>query len=769
MKEYPDFVFTCSSSAFYALLELVEPEMLQEIGARVAEGRWELVGGWWVEPDVNVPCGESLMRQGLYGQRYLLQKFGRHATVGYNPDTFGHPETLPQILDLQGLSGYVFMRPATHEKNLPGHVFRWRSPDGSEILTARIARSYATWGKELTEHLQACVAEAPTGIRDYIVFYGVGDHGGGPTRENIESLHGMGAVGDFEVRLSSLGAFFDSVRRDMDQGAEVPTVADELQHHARGCYTAHSGIKRGNRRVENLLMAAERMAAMASWSTGFAYPADELREAWKALLFTQFHDILAGTSLPAAYTDARDAHGYAAHIASRTLYAAAQSMARHTDTAGDGDALMIFNTLPWPVRVPVEVERGGLGLRNENGKAVPVQSTQPTTVAGQRRACFVTDLPPLGFRVFREVAQTKEVPCGRSLRAGSRTLENDWWKLDLDADTGLARSLYGKAAGLEFLGSRAMSLKVMKDESDTWSHGVPAFRQEAGEFRAAAAPVLEESGPVRACLRTHLRWHNSEATHRIRLYRDIPLIEGEIRLLWRERHAMLKLCMPTAMREGTAVCEVPYGAIERPQDGNEQPCQAWACIAGKVVAPRGDSVACGLALVNDGQYGYDALDGELRLSLLRSPVYAHHDPATLDPSLEYAYMDQGEHTFRYALVPFVGRWQEAELPRRAVEFNVQPLWVHEYDHAGKLQSGYSFLSVEPANIVALVCKQAEDGDGLIIRAVEAAGSELPARFEMPSLGLIWYAHPRPWQIVSFRVPTGPDPRVVLVNGLEEEV
>ncbi|MCL5997170.1 MAG: alpha-mannosidase [Chloroflexi bacterium] len=270
MKEYPDFVFTGSSAAFYAWLKLVDPGLFGEVRERVREGRWEIVGGWWIQPDANIPCGESFARQALYGQRFFLREFGVLATAGYNPDTFGHVGTLPQILRKAGLTRYVFMRPMAHEKQLPGNVFRWRAPDGSEVLAARIARGYGTWGDELSEHVQASRAARPDYLSHYIVFYGVGNHGGGPTKRNIDSLRLMSQQHAADsaasrIALSSLEAFFAAVEAEMAAGADVPVVADDLQHHARGCYTAESEVKRQNRRVEHLLMNAERFAS-AAWS-----------------------------------------------------------------------------------------------------------------------------------------------------------------------------------------------------------------------------------------------------------------------------------------------------------------------------------------------------------------------------------------------------------------------------------------------------------------------------------------------------------------------
>ncbi len=769
MKEDPDFFFTCSSSAFYHMLEQVEPQMLDEIADRVREGRWEPVGGWWVEPDANIPCGESLIRQGLYGQMYLSERFGVLATVGYNPDTFGHPGTLPQILQHLGLKRYVFMRPGPHEKALPGPVFVWRSPDGSEVIAARIARSYCTWPEEISEHVRACAEAASTDTSDYIVFYGVGNHGGGPTKRNIESLLSLrDDVPPFTVRLSRLDRFFDAVEHEKQIGGEFPTVADELQYHARGCYAAHSEIKANNRRAEHLLLAAERVASAAKMLLTFPYPSETLAEAWKALLFTQFHDILAGTSLPEAYRDARDAQGYACHIASSVLYAASHRIAAEVDTRGDGNAVVLLNTLPWDVRVPVEIERGSAKLTDDSGKPILAQAIQPTTVAGQRRSCFVADIPALGYAVVRETDSIEEPACGvRSLSASPEGLRNDWWRIGISSSTGCIGELFDLSNGVSVLREPGMSLVVLDDPSDTWSHGSAAFQSEVGRFRADSV-VLEESGPVRACVRSTLSYGSSRIVHRVRLYRELPIIEGELTIHWAEKRRMLKLALPTAFRDGVATYETPYGQVVRSADGNEQPGQQWADLTGWLEADDRRS-RYGLSIINDCKYSYDATPDELRMALLRSPAYAHHDPAVLDMSHEYQFIDQGQQIVRYRLVPHDGGLTGSQLSRRAVELNMSPIWVNEHSHSGRLPGSISFLSVAPATVVAMTLKKAERTDDLIVRACETEGIHTRATLSMPALGLTWECDMAPLQIRTWRVSTGPPAYVTETDGLERDL
>ncbi|HSV74480.1 MAG TPA: glycoside hydrolase family 38 C-terminal domain-containing protein [Chthonomonadales bacterium] len=735
MRETPDFVFTDSSAAFYAMVQQVDPALLEEIRERVAEGRWEIVGGWWVQPDANIPCGESLVRQSLQGQRWFERAFNLRATVGFNPDTFGHPGSLPQILRGAGITSYTFLRPGPHEKELPGSVFRWRSPDGSEVLAARIARAYCSWSDDLAEHVRAADHARPPYLRDYVVFYGVGNHGGGPTRANIASLHRLGEDAKApSIRMGRLDRFFRSVAEEVHGGADVPVVEDELQHHARGCYSAHSEVKRENRRVEHLLLAAERVASVAAALGARDYPLADLREAWRGVLFNQFHDILAGTSLPEAYADARDVYGHAATLGGRALHFGAQAVTGRIDTRGEGEAVVVWNPLPWPVQAPVEIERGGHRLCSAGGTRITAQAIVPTTIAGQRRVCFVANLPALGYRLYRQTGDIREARLEGSLEAGAAFLQTDRWRIEVDPATGDIARIVDRRHGVEALSGPGNALIVLDDPSDTWSHDVAAFRSELGRFRDPTI-VLEENGPVRACLRIDRRWGASSATQRIYLYRNSEVIELRLSVNWQEQLRALKLAFPLGLSEPVATAETPYGTMARATGGEEEPCQQWVDVTGIAARSDGGTLRYGVALLNDSKYGYDVLGSEMRLTVLRSPAYAHHDPQRLDPERAPLWIDQGWQSLTCRLVPHAGGWAEAGVPRLAWELNEPPFAVNEFEHDGDLPTRASFASVSPASVLITAIKGAEDGSrDVIVRLHETAGEPTVCRVETPYLG-----------------------------------
>jgi len=766
MKEFPEFIFTASSVAFYEWIEQTDSDMFAEIQQRVAEGRWSLVGGWWIEPDCNIPCGESFVRQGLYGQLYFMEKFGRIARVGYNVDSFGHHGMLPQLLKKCGLEYYVFMRPMPHEKELPGRLFWWQAADGSRLLTYRLPFDYSTWEGELEQHVQRCAQEIPLPFSQGLCFYGVGDHGGGPTRKNLETIRLLNqAGGQLQLRHSTLEAFF----RQVEQHAEtLPVVQNELQHHASGCYAAHSGVKRWNRRAENQLLMAEKYATIAEAVVGQPYP-DDLSLAWKAVLFNQFHDVLAGTSLEAAYEDARNGYGQALAIADRALTFALQSLGWniHIPLEDNVQPIVVFNPHAWSVRHPVEIEyriKGAGVLLDEAGRVVPLQTLRSqVTTRWRGRLGFMAELPPLGYRVYRFVQPVEQPVDFPSLKAGEFYIENDALRLEIDPASGCIASLLDKRRQVEVFAGPAARPVVVADDSDTWSHGVFRFDHEIGEFTAPRVQ-LTEAGAVKATLRVTSHYHNSRLIQEFSLYALSDRVEVKVQVDWREQHKLLKLRFPVRVSQPSVFSEIPYGAIERLPNGDEEPMQAWVDLSG-VLPETGEPY--GLSLLNDGKYSYDARQNDLGLTALRSPIYAHHEPAEPDPDELYSYIDQGIQRFTYVLLPHSGSWTTARTVQEAVLLNQPPTaYAITFHPQGELPQVNSFLAVEPESILVNVLKKAEEGDDLILRAFNPFPEPKQAVFRLSFLNRSFEAVFGAYEIKTWRIPRRVSLPVSEVNLLE---
>jgi alpha-mannosidase len=739
MEEYPDFVFTCDSSLFFEWVEEHDPALFETIRERIAEGRFQVVGGWWVEPDCNIPSGESFVRQALYGQRYLREKFGITATTGANLDSFGHNASIPQILRKSGIDSYVFLRPGPKEKTLESPIFWWESPDGSRVLAYRIPHEYCAPKDDIGEHVEQAVASLPDADEDYAVFYGVGNHGGGPTKANLEQIARMG------LEPSSLRAFFDAAASNGSR----PVLRGELQHHSPGCYTTHSGIKRWNRRAENLLQRAEKWCAIADSLGARPYPLAELTRAWKLLLFNQFHDTLAGTSIEPAYEDARDQIGHASSIAASALNAAVQSIARQIEIEQEEEMrpVVVFNPHPWPLRTDVELEytwtrEQGHHVVDDEGTPVPMQLTRPlTTMSGTRsRFVFPVEVPPLGYRTYR-VRLGELVSDRHKLSASETTLENEHVLLELDPGSGRISKLVHKASGADLAAPDAEHAVVVDDRSDTWGHGISAYDDEVGEFECSGVRLLE-SGPVRAILRVESRYGSSTLREDYVLSADARHVDVRVALDWHERLKLLKLRYPTSVETDRATFETPYGHLERLAGGDEEPGQAWVDVSGS---------RCGLTVINDSKYGYDVRGGNVGISAVRSPVWAWHDPRELEEGGDFEYMDLGRQTFLVRLVPHAGEWRAADVVRLAAQLNQPPFALIETFHPGSLAQRESFASGGGGDVVLTVLKAGEDG-GYVVRAFESSGRA--ARLSSTVLGTAIEADFGPHEIKTFVLRDG---------------
>jgi alpha-mannosidase len=757
MDEYPDFVFTCDSVLFFEWIEEIDPDLFARIRERVADGRLQVIGGWWIEPDCNIPAGESYVRHALYGQRWLQDRFGITATTGANLDSFGHNASIPQLLRKAGMDSYVFLRPGPAENaELPGPVFQWESPDGSRVLAYRIPHEYCAPRDDLGEHVEKALATLPPDRDELMVFYGVGNHGGGPTKANLDSIARLNGEGGLRLELSSVRRFFDSIGRNGD----LPVHAGELQHHGVGCYTSHSGIKRWNRRAENLLQRAEKWSAVADVLGVQAYPLDELTEAWKLLLFNQFHDTLAGTSIEPAYEDARDQIGHASSLAALAFNRAIQSISSRIEIPAEEGVtpLVVFNPHPWRLRTDVELEYNALtteGAHLEDG--VPLQLTRPLTTMSSARArlVFPADVPPLGYRVYR--LSKGAVEAADAVRATRSSLENDHILLELNPATGRIIRLVHKASGADLAAPDARHAVVVNDLSDTWGHGVTAYDDELGEFAPSSMRLLE-SGPVRAILRVASHWGGSTLREDYVLAADAGYVDVRVTIDWHEQLKLLKLRYPTSVQPNRATFEVPYGHLERVAGGDEEPGQAWVDVS---------DGSRGLAVLNDAKHGYDVRGGDIGISAVRSPVWAWHDPRALEEGGDFEYMDQGTQSFTVRLVPHAGDWRAAGVVRLAAELNQPPYALLETSHDGPLPEHASFAADGEGPVVVTVVKAAEDGDGsLVVRAYESAGAPASARIELPLADRTIEAEFGAHEIKTFRVPRDPAQPVTEVNLLE---
>ncbi|MFC0627536.1 alpha-mannosidase [Kribbella deserti] len=775
MDEYPDYVFTADSVAYFSWIAEHDPGLFDRIRKRVAEKRFEIVGGWWVEPDCNLPGGESFARHALYSQRWLAENLGTIATVGCNVDPFGHNATLPQLLKKSRLDSYAFLRPQAHERELPAPLFWWESADGSRVLAYRIPHEYCSPAGEISGHVTKALQQLPVTTEPLMVFYGVGNHGGGPTIENIESMKQLAERDLFpEMFPSSARRFFDEVRAN----PEIPVHRTELQPHAIGCYAAHSEVKRQNRLAEQQLLAAEKWCTIAGSIGGMPEATAELGHAWKQVLFNQFHDIAAGTAIAPAYEDARDQLGEAKSIAARLANRSIQSIARQIDIPAEERMMpvAVFNPHPWPVRATVELElgypyplRGSIavfeGLHGQRLQAQEIRSAASSN--GRRRVAFAASLPPLGYQLYTmrpgEGTYHLGLPAEQHFR-----LDNGIVSAEVDPKTGWLRELTGPD-GTNLLPAKRRNAvphaQVIDDDTDTWSHGVRSLWRTSDSFEVTSVRRTWD-GPVRQVVRVESAYGRSTLIEEFVLDAGAAAVEVRVTLDWREQLKAFKLCFPFALDDAEATHEIPYGHLVRETNRQEVPSQAWVDVSGR---------QGGVAVLNDGKYSF-AVDGSvpgrpvLAMTCARSPVYAWHDPHQLTDDGVYEYLDQGIQRFRYRLQPHAGDWRAAGVVRAAAELNQPVTPLIECFHDGPLPESASYCSVSgdgADQVVVSVLKHDEDDTGsVVLRAYETTGAPAKVKIAVPFLGREFPVRFGAGEIKTLLLPSAPDAVPVELDLLE---
>jgi alpha-mannosidase len=792
MREYPDFKFTMSSARTYEWMEEKYPDLFQEIEQRVKEGRWEIVGGMWVEPDLNMPAGESLVRQILVGKRYFQQKFGVDVRIGWNPDSFGYNWQLPQIYKKSGMDYFVTQKLLwAHEfTTFPYKLFWWQSPDGSRILTyfphdyassidaESMAKDLSVWAPSMYG------TKTQTGL-EVMHLYGVGDHGGGPTRtmlDNAEQLMSANVVYP-NLNFGTAAGFFKDLEQELPT-MQVPTWNDELyfQYH-RGVMTTQAETKRRIRRTEGAVLNAEEFSSLAHLF-GQPYPQEQMEDDWKRLLFDHFHDIMPGSGIAVNYLDAKR-NLEDVNVSTREITdAALKEIAAHVNTQGDGVPVVIFNSLSWPrtevVQIEVQLSSAAKHVQvvDLNGKPVDSQllSIDPDTHRAQ--LLVLASAPAVGYTTYFVRATAKPPMNHALLKASADTLENEFIRVKVDPRSGCMLSLFDKRSGTEALAPAETDTGGPKDRVcgdllqtfvdkpkrwDAWNIDAD-FEKQHWDLDHADEVALVENGPLRAVIRVKNHFQNSTFVRDITMYAGVQRVDVNMHADWHEKHILLKVAFPVSAHNSKATYEIPFGSIERPTTRNtpaeqaefEVPAQRWADISDD---------KHGFSLLNDCKYGYDAKGNVLRLSLLRSPEWP-------DP-----HADEGVHEFTFSLYPHAGNWRDALTVQRGYELNDKLIALSTENHQGVLAADHSFLQLNSENVVMTAMKKAEDGDALIVRFYEWAGKEgdvtlqLPAAAEQASdtdlmerttgalspQGNSVTVHTKPYEIKTVRIQLAPNP------------
>lgn len=746
LNEHPGLIFNHNEAVLYQWVEEYDPPLFKEIRRLAREGRWSPSGGWYLQPDVNMPGLESLIRQIAEGRRYFREKFGAEPKVAYNFDSFGHGGGLPQVLVQAGYKMYIHMRPQAAELELPSDLYRWRGVDGSEILAYRIAVGlYHTEYDNIEQRLEEGTALALKLDRDVPVFWGIGNHGGGATAEDLEKID---AFRKEEKRVRVIHSTPDQLYEALRSAGRIaPVVEGDLQRVFTGCYTSLSRLKRQAQKSLGTLAQSEALRAASWWMKGQAFPAEELREAWKDHLFNDFHDVLSGSCTEPAEQDALQLFGKVEDIARRLRLGAAAVFNK-----GSKQKLYIpvtvLNANPSCAKVPVEVEcmaglrpfwKGTWHLRlfRLDGTEVPCQEEQPESLLPfndwRRKVSFMADLPGVGgsryeIRALKGRRQEEEKP-----------VSNADLKYEISKTTGLVGSL--QAAGREVLAGPLPRPLVIDDDGDSWGTDRWSYRNVVGAFKPKASPKIIQTGPIRTITESVFVYKKSRIVLETISYPDWPVLEFRLRIVWNEERKRLKLSLPTIFKSPFVLAEVPGGAISRPADGQEHVHGRWMLIEGRAA----DGKEAALGVVNSGQPGFDFKDGEIHLSVLRSALYCHEQGFKISHSPARKFADLGVHEVRLLvtvgdpkkvrrMLPGLADWLSAPpfaLAHLRLGLGKNNLPSPPFRKGGDSRD-FELLSLEPRNIRLAACKQSWDGKALIIRLHEAAGIPTKCRLAINS-------------------------------------
>ncbi len=751
MKEYPNYKFTSACAGYYKWIKESEPEMFSEIIERIKEGRWGVVGGMWVQPDCNIPSGEAFCRHMLYSQKFFKENFGFTVKTGYNVDSFGHNGMLPQLFKKSGIDNYVYMRPNRSEEkpNLPEeNLHIWESPDGSRVNAFRILDGY---GDDLKERR---VSRYESQSQPQMLFYGIGNHGGGPSKEHLKQAEELIAGGRAQYAVP------DEYFNDAD--CDMPVVAEDLQHHAAGCYSANSVIKSANRRAECELVRAEKLDVLANILTGSAIHNKSIENAWERVMFNQFHDILAGCSIKEAYEDAKNAMGYAKETALEIGTYASQRISWRIKTTdfldngvsemrdrlwyrdGEGCPMVVFNPHSFPVKAAVSFGMQWISrVVDKDGKDLPYQLVRASYTDGRHvnKCLFNVDVPAYGYNVYYlyKSDDYPEVNFESDLKITADTIENSAAKIKINSETGAVESFSFKES--DFAAGGLGEVIVCDDEkNDTWGHKVTDYNNKVGSFGGGTLEIVE-SGPVRATLKSTVKYNNSVLIRYYSLYSGSEKLHVRCILDFDEPYKLAKICFKANVSNPTITYSMPYGFIEKAADGQEEPCHAWADIH--------DKNGFGLGLINDCKYSFCAVENDLRMTAARSCAFLDHFGQEHRDS-EMQFLDKGEQEFNYILVPHFEK-QNAALFREGELLNTPLQLTQETHHDGTLEPVYSGISVDKDNVVVTSVKAAEDGDGLILRIIEADGKETAAEIDFKALGKKFTAEFKPQEIKTVRI------------------
>ena len=759
LKENPSRKFTMSASKHYEWVKEYYPEMYEDVKKFMENGQWDNPGGQVVEPDLNIPSGESLVRQSLEGQHFFEKEFGKTSTVGYVPDTFGFSGQFPQILEKSGMTSFVTTKLNWQNDGYNGalerksDVYLWNGIDGkSQILSYAPYRDYQSdYSDDVMKQALARNKQqgSETKVKVALGMFGGGDHGGGVDGNGFNKYVNK-TVDGAEVKIATISEFFNDLKKE--DLTNVREVDGEMyfENH-RGTYTSWGQVKKYNRKNEILAEKAEKAAAVGNWLNAMPdADAANLSKAWDRILINQFHDVLPGSALPYAYMDTYNDQELAERLMENALGSGMDSMAYVADTQVEGTPVLVFNALSWDRDGMVEAEvkfeesiPANLAVYDGSEKLLTAVLKRDDENKTAKIRFYAKDIPAVGYKVF-SVGADKGGNVASSLSISNTgndiVMENENLKVEIDKGTGNIRQIYNKKDGNRkvFVDGTGSELHVLKD---TGGRNYPAWDLIRSEMNAAPIGIINEAQSVkvveenaqRVTVRVTKKWMDSVFIQDVILDANSDKVDVDMQVDWKENQQMLKVAFPIAADADMASYEMAYGSLERPTTRDTELDARKFEVSGHKWADITDNAGShGVSILNDCKYGWDALkqdDGgtRLRLSVLRSPMGAPQGCAGWEPRAYY--IERTHHELSYSIYPHKSDWKAADTVHKGYEFNYGADAKQVLKHEGKLGGNHSFASAKSDgnNVQLSVIKTPTDDAGaknkLVLRTYESEGKD----------------------------------------------
>lgn len=744
-ERYPHFIFNHNEAQLYHWIDEYEPALSERITALVHQGRWHVMGGWYNQPDCNMPRGEALLRQVRHGKRFFESRYGTYPETVTNFDSFGHSRGLVQLLAKTGTRNYLFCRPSQTDCPLPAEAFIWVGLDGSRILAQRVLGFYNSQLGHATEKIQEVYDQMSDNSLE-IVLWGVGDHGGGPSMQDvfaIEQLIEQAAQAGDTILHSTPDRFFAELRQRKEA---FPEHHGDLNTWGPGCYTSQSAIKQAYSELENALSFTETIASHAM-STGLTFPKEEIESAQIDLLTAQFHDTLPGTTTQPVEQSALRGLYHGLEILSRVRARSFFALtAGQEQPAPDEIPIFVYNPHPFPVKGEVSCEfmlwdqnwseEFSSPTVYQNGRELPSQAEKECSnipLDWRKRVVFEATLAPTAISAFRcklRKLPQKPVPAIPA-NNGQITLGGTDFKANINPHTGLLDALWAGKTNL--VGTGAASLQVLEDTVDPWSMRQQYWSQQVGVF--ALMPPEEgsrfsgikgtipsvrviEDGLVRSVVEAVLAYQNSRAVIRYIVPKNARHLDIEVRLQWAEKQKMVKLCIPTLLENADAEGETMFGTKPAPDDGREFASQRHITVSNETHA---------VSVLKNGNYGASYGGGALGLTLLRSPAYAAHpirDREILPQDRFTPHTDQGEHLYCFRLLAGEKNDMIAQRANQADAFCIQP-YALSFFPGNSNQTVSSLLEINNPRVQLCSLQPLETEEGLLLHLLNTQPIKQP--------------------------------------------